>query len=259
MSLPKTKTSAITNKINLLSQKSSVSPFEVKSLQREIDTLMQVDAGEAYMLGGMLYSLVNDYDQSKLRHEKSLKLSFSLVEIVNYAVSMKRLGRVAEALFLFLKAVDSNPGDQSYVASAFQLMTFSGDFEKFDSVLSRFKKSNPTFDFREMPNVAVIESIREHLQVIGVPEAEFKLAGSLVERALTEHGYHARQMFEKVGSFDGEQHIYVELGIDAKSSADLVSINDRIADLILSSEQLTCWDKLVYNVVCFHPADNQAA
>jgi tetratricopeptide (TPR) repeat protein len=260
MTLPKTKTSAITAKINLLLKKASVSPFEVKSLQREIDTLKQIDAGEAYMLGGMLYSLVGDYEQSKLLHEKALKLSSTIVDYVNYAVSMKRLGRVTEALALYLKVTDINPADKHYVDNVLQLMTFSGDFEKFDYVLSRFKKSNPSFNFDEMSNVSIIESIREHLAKVGVPESEFKFAGSLVESVLIEYGYTAKQLFEKIGTFDTEQHVYVEMGIEAKSASDLVAINNKVAELIITSDQISCWDRLIYNIVSFHqPLNIEAA
>lgn len=260
MTLPKTKTSAITTKINLLLKKASISPFEVKSLQREIDTLKQVDAGEAYMLGGMLYSLVGDYEQSKLLHEKALKLSYTVVDYVNYAVSMKRLGRVTEALALYLKVTDINPADKHYVDNVFQLMTFSGDFEKFDYVLSRFKRANPGFDFDELPNVPIIESIKEHLEKVGIPEAEFKIAGAMVESVLIEYGYTAKQMFEKIGTFDTEQHVYIEMGIEAKSASDLVAINNKITELMITSDQISCWDRLIYNIVSFQqPINNEAA
>ncbi|WP_346829403.1 tetratricopeptide repeat protein [Pseudomonas abietaniphila] len=253
MSVPKTKSSEITEKINLLSQQAEVSPFEVKSLQRDIDRLKQSDASESYMLGGMLRSILNDYPGSKELHEKSLKLSYSLVEIVNYAVSMKRLGRSLEALPLYCKAAEMDPANPDHVSNVLQLMTFIGDFEKYDAVLGRFQRANPDFDITELTYVNTIESIRTHLDVVGVPESQFKIAGALVEKALTEFGFNSRHMLERLSNFDGVSHVYVELAVDAKSASELVQVNDRVVQLILECDELTCWDRLVYNVVSFHP------
>lgn len=260
MSVPETKSSEITERINLLSRQADVTPFEVKSLKRDIERLKQFDASESYMLSGMLCSILRDYAGSRDFHEKSLKLSYSLVEIVNYAVSMKRLGRASESLYFYFKAAEMDPANQAHVNNVLQLMTFVGDFEKYEATLSRFQKANPEYDIRELTYVTTIESIREHLSVAGVPESEFKIAGALVEKALGEFGFNSLHMLERLSNFDGVNHVYVELAVEAKSASELVQVNDRVVELILECEDLTCWDRLVYNVVSFHrPATIAAA
>ncbi|SEU10351.1 tetratricopeptide repeat protein [Pseudomonas graminis] len=259
MSVAETKSSEITGKINLLSMQAEVSPFEVKSLQREIDRLKQHDASQAYMLNGMLSSILKDYEGSKTFHEKSLKLSYSLVEIVNYAVSMKRLGRSYESLALYFKASEMDPANPDHFDNILQLMTFIGNFEKYDACLARFRKANPEFDITELTYVSTIESIRKHLEAAGVPESEFKIAGALVEQTLGEFGFNSRHMLERLSNFDGVKHIYIELAVDAKTTAELVQVNDRVVEAILGCEDLTCWDRLIYNIVSFHPNATEEA
>ncbi|MDU8542948.1 hypothetical protein [Pseudomonas syringae group sp. J248-6] len=252
MSVPETKSSEITEKINLLSRQDVVTPFEVKSLQRQIDLLKQKRAGESYMLTGMLSSILGEYPRSKEFHEKSLKISSSLVEIVNYAVSMKRLGHSTESLTLYLRAADMDPANPVYVECALQLMAFTGDFERYEALVSRFHRANPEFNISEIDFVSTINSIRHHLEVVGVPEHEFKIAGALVEQAMSEFGYNAKHMFEQLSNFDSVAHIYVELAVEAKCASDLVKVNNRVVELIIDCDALTCWDKLVYNIVSFH-------
>ncbi|MEE4622863.1 tetratricopeptide repeat protein [Pseudomonas alliivorans] len=259
MSVPETKSSEITDKINLLSQQSDVSPFEVKSLQREIDQLRKFDAGEAYMLNGMLCSVLGEYERSKDYHEKTLKLRYSVVEIINYAVSMKRLGRSRESLALYIRASEMDPGTHNHYGCIFQLMTFVGDFEEVEAILARFKKANPGFDTSELHHMKTINSIRRDLAALGVPESEFKIAGALVEKAISEFGFNCRQMSSEISNFDGVNHLYVELAVEAKSASDLVGVNDRVVELILGCEELTCWDKLVYNIIGFHSNDAEKA
>ena len=252
MSVPETKSSEITEKINLLSKQDEISPFEVKALQRDIDRLKQVSASEAYMLSGMLFSILRDYPQSKSNHEKALKLSYSPVELVNFAVSMKRLGRTSEALSLYFFASELDPANPRFVSSIIQLMTFAGDFERYSEALARFQKANPEFDIQELENIKTVKSVREHLKSVDIPESEFKLAGSLVEQVLCEFNVATKRMREKLTTFDGVKHVYIEMYVNARDASELVMINERVVESLLGDERLTCWDKIVYNVVGYH-------
>lgn len=256
MSVPETKSSEITEKINLLSKQAEISPFEVKALQRDIDRLKQVSASEAYMLHGMLFSILRDYPQSKSYHEKALSLSYSKVELVNFAVSMKRLGRSSESLSLYLAAAEMEPSNPLYINCIVQLMIFLGDFEKYSDALTRFRRANPSFNIEEIGLVGTLESIREHLNAIGIPESEFKIAGALVEQAFCEFDLTPKRMREMLSSFDGVKHVYIEMYAEAKSASELVQLNERIVELLLGEERLTCWDRIIYNVVGHHHSDD---
>lgn len=249
MPAPQLATAGITDRIQALSSKDSFTPFEVKALHRDIERLKAADASQAYMLSGMLYAVVGDYSNATEMHQKNLRLSPQLVGYVNYGVSLKKLGRLAESKAIFIKALAFAPGSLEVFEKIMQTSTFLLDYGDVEDVVSRFSKASPETDIEGLDYMRTCRSIMSHLQQLSIPLEEYKFVGSCIERALIEFGLNADQMHERLSNFDGVKHIYIEIPVKVKDAAQLVEINDTLVNFILENDLVTCWDKLIVNFV----------
>ncbi|PUB45650.1 hypothetical protein ACI51W_06395 [Pseudomonas marginalis] len=111
MSLPNTKGEEITARLEILSKRSEVNPFEVPSLKKDIEKLASVNAAEFFMLGGMLAATLGDSGESKELHEKTLRLVSDEVTFFNFGISMKTVGDFTLANKMFNKVAEKLPGD----------------------------------------------------------------------------------------------------------------------------------------------------
>lgn len=251
-----TKSAAITQRLNELAQSTSPSEFELRALLREVEQLKSVDAACYYMLRGMVFSLSHKYEDSKEYHEKSLKLAAgSAVFYVNYALSMRRLGRSLEALNLVLKALELEPSSQATLREVLLTMIYAGDFSSFESVREKFLKANPAIEFEGIEEAAKVMSIRKDIERVGIPSEEYKIAVGIVEKILYDNSLVSVSSMISSSGYDGVLHLSTYYGVDLTSSAILKKVNDEIADAMAGAENLTCWDQMVFNVVVAQPED----
>lgn len=249
MSVPNSKGEEITARIEALSKRSEVTPFEVRSLKKDIEKLISVNAAEAYMLGGMLAAITGDYAESKELHEKSLRLVADVVGYFNFGVSMKTVGDLTLAKKMFDKTSELVPGDQELLVHRLQTMAFLLDYNALDSIVADFKKANSTFDIEALK---AVQDAREFIGRVGghgISIEQISKVGLHIEHALMKHGLSTTHMVEKVSNFDGVSHIYIELNVDANSASQLVEVNEYLMDLILEDSAIVDWDKIVVNVV----------
>jgi tetratricopeptide (TPR) repeat protein len=258
MPAPQLATASITDRIQALSDQESIRPFDVKAIERDIERLKAVSAAEAFMLSGMLYASLGDYEASKDMHQKSLRLSMNEVGLVNYGISLRKLGRLKEAKVSFLKALARSPGSAAIFEKVIQTSTFICDYEDLESLVSSFVKANPSFDLQSIECMRNAESIVSHLASLEIPLAEYKLVGEFIEQAMLEFDLLSEIINERLSSFDGSSHVYVEVPLPVKSAGQLVAINDRVAELVLSCDEISSWDKLVVNFVDSRSAPNSA-
>lgn len=249
MPVPDSKGSDITKRIEKLSKRSDISPFEVKSLQKEIDRLMTVDAAEAYMLGGMLAAMTGDLDNSKALHEKSLRLECDVVGLFNFGVSMKKVSNFTLALELFAKAAELSPGEFEIATHRLQTMSFLLDFTGFSCVFDELVKTHPGKNVQEMPAVLNAQGIMESLNALDISIDEYSKFGRHVEKSLLERGLSAFEVTQHISSFDGVSHMYAEYHVDVTSAELLVEVNELLMENIISDESLEGWDKVVINIV----------
>lgn len=248
MPVPDSKGSDITLRIEALSKRNDISPFEVKSLQREIDKLMAVSAAEAYMLGGMLAAIIGNRDESRSLHEKSLKLEYDVVGVFNYGVSMKKVGKLSLAKQEFAKAFEMAPGDTEIFEHSVQTMNFLLDYSQFESVVDFMRRARPDFDISDNPEVLIARSVIEHLESLDVSIGEFRAFGLHAEQALLKYDLSAIWVSERYSHFDGAPHIYVEFLVDSNSASVLYDVNEYLMDLVLGDECLKSWDKIILSV-----------
>jgi tetratricopeptide (TPR) repeat protein len=249
MPAPQLATAGITDRIQALDGREPISPFELKSIERDIDRLKGVSAAEAYMLSGMLSAALGDYGSSKESHLRSLRLAMDDVGLVNYGISMRKLGRLKEAQVNFLKALERSPGSIDILEKVVRTCVFLCDYEDFEAIIARFNKANPESVIEDMECMGNARSIVSHLERLNIPLSEFKMVGEFIEQAMIEFELVADHLHERLSNFDGVQHVYVEIPLAVKSAHKLVAINDRIAELVLGCEEITSWDRLVVNFV----------
>lgn len=259
MPAPQLASASITDRIQLLSQKDEVTRFEVKGIEHEISKLQKVDAGEAFMLSGMLFAALGEYENSKAQHEKSLLLPYDYVKLVNYGISMRRVSRLNEAKALFIRALERSPGSEDTFKMFVHTSTFLFDYDGLEEVVERVLKANPDLDLERMACMDTVASIMSHLEKLSVSLDEYKLFGEHVQQVLQEYNTRTNNMHEKISSFDGVQHMYVELLIRAVDARQLVAMNDRLADLVLSDDRIESWDKIVINFSGYHNGESSVA
>ena len=258
MPAPQLATASITDRIQALNGKESILPFEIKALERDIERLKAVSAAEAYMLTGMLNAALGKYEESKASHQKSLRLTVDDVGLVNYAISLRMLGRLSEAKVTFIQAMERSPASSDILEKLIRTCTFLCDYEDLEDIKSRFIKANPEYDLEDMPCMENVRSILQHLDRLGIPLSEFKAVGAFIEQTMIEFDLVAEHMHERISSFDGVQHVYVEIPTPIKDAAQLVALNDRFTDLILGCDEITHWDKLIVNFVDSRTAPTSA-
>lgn len=249
MPVPNSKGEDITKRIEEISKRSDVSPFEVKSLQRDIDNLMAVDAAEAYMLGGMLAAMTGNRAEAQALHEKSLRLKCDVVGLFNFGVSMKKVNNLSLAKELFSRADAISPGDLQVASHRFQTMNFLLDYEEFEDVMTNLQKAHPGINAQEIPEVQVAQGIIDNLSGMGVSLGEYRRFGQHAEQALLQFDLSATHIVQRVSSFDGVPHIYAEYHVEINSADVLVEANEALLERILGDESLANWDKVIINIV----------
>lgn len=248
MAVKATKGASITLRVNaLLHRRTRPTDFEIRALKRDIEGVKNANLGEYYMLLGMIHSLAGDVEKSIEFHEKSLRVSGDVVDYTNYGLSMRRLGRGSISLPIMLKALEMSGYSPDVLQDTMSSMLYSGDFSRFDEVISKFSKTHPEAEL--VPQVASVNAIRGDLKFLEIPESEFQRAMEIVESVVVGCGHVPDAMDVSISSFEGVNHLYGEIVLSVSGSEELSSINDRIADAIISAEDLECWDRLIFNVV----------
>lgn len=258
MAVKATKSSHITERLNVLSDQEVQSEFEIFSIKRDIDQLLKVDAAVHYMLLGMFYSVTGNEAASIENHEKSLKLTSEPVYIMNYGLSLRRLGKTAESLDMILQAYNKEPHSTDSVMEVFTAMFCSGDVSRFDEVCERFMRASPTSSLDDFEDARKINKIKLDLARAGVPESEFPIAMQLVQNAVFGLGYRTESVATVLNSFDGVSHLSVEIGFNVKSGRELAALSETIADAVVSDERITAWDRLIFTAVLNHEVEDRA-
>lgn len=91
MPAPQLAIASISHRIQALSSPESILLFDVKAIERDIEHLKAISVAEAYMLTGMLKSILGDYDASNEMHQRFLHLSTGDVGLVNEIALVQQL------------------------------------------------------------------------------------------------------------------------------------------------------------------------
>lgn len=250
MPLPATISGQITDKINALANGQKLSEIEVRGLRKEIEKLKSQSADEYFMLSGMLCSLLNDYDGAKQNHEKALRLSAGDIDLINYGLSLRRLGRHKESLPLMIKACSISPGSAEAMQEALLGMVFAGDFTCFDLITSIFQKANPGYDLTDFHSYGSVIATRSHLKAAEVPEGEYSAVLGIVEEVVFSNECQIHGIGVRLSRFESVPHISVELSVGEVGFEKLYRMNEELADKLSFRDDLTRWDRVIVNLTC---------
>jgi tetratricopeptide (TPR) repeat protein len=248
MPAPKTNTDEITSRIEALSKRKEVLPFEVKYLQREIGKLIATYPAEAFMLSGMLAGMTGNRSEAKSQHEKSLSLEYEVVGVYNYGVSMKKVGELSLAKSLFAKSLAMSPGDWEIFDHQLQTYCFLLDYRDFEALVSVMQKARPEENLAEHPDVIMTREHLNSLEQLGISLEEYSRFGLHAEQALLKFDLHAHRVSESVSSFDGVPHMFVEYHVESNSADVLFEVNELLVDLIMEDDALHSWDKVILSI-----------
>lgn len=249
MAVPQLATGDLTSQIQELSKREVINQVEVKGLLRKIEALQKHSASDSFMLAGMLYSATGDFEKSKAMHDKSLLYPHGYVELVNYGISMQRAGRMNLARDLFLKAFNISPGSQAILEKFILVATMACNFEGFDAAVAAFNKASPGNNLENHKVMTTARGILEHLEVLSIPLEEYALVGEHIETVMIKYSVSPVRIIERVTHMGEHSHMYMEVSVPAISADQLVSLNDNLADLIISDEKISNWDKFIINFV----------
>ncbi|WP_236191319.1 hypothetical protein [Pseudomonas pharyngis] len=255
MPVKATNSADLTSQLNILAKKRNPSEFEMRLFRKEVEALKGVNADEYYMLLGMLDAVRGDLQSSVENHERALKLSKDPVDLMNYGLSMRRLGQFLKSQELMLLAFEQAPNSPETFNEVCLSLIFSGDFSIIDEAQNRFKRANPSFDLYDIDTYANILHIRECLAKSSIKESEYTKILSTLSNVLLKYNLSIEDLDVDLSSFDGVKHVSVFIRVYLDSPEKLFEINERLADEVISMEDLECWNRLILNVINYDSQD----
>lgn len=223
--------------------------LEKKRVLRSIEPLKTVDVVSYYSFMGVYYSILGDYESCRAEHLKALKLSSKPELFLNYAVSIRRLGRYSESLSILISGGRSNFTAVDYISEICETVYITGDFGGFDSALEVFSRANPEVQLQDVWAIKKVLELRRVLKLAGVPEREYCHAMTIVNQVLISNGFSNRFTMVSSGGLDGVPHISTRFAVPVTQSKLLSQINDQFADAIISDDELSSWDRLIFTAV----------
>lgn len=130
--------------------------FELRSIEKEANTLLKTDAASAYMVLGIVYGIKGDYEQCTDNFSRSIKLYDYSVVRTNYAVSLQRIGRLSESYKQIEKALDISGFDIEIYQIAIPILFLSGHPEKVIELSEALVKSKS--EINEQTQIIVNDS-----------------------------------------------------------------------------------------------------
>lgn len=103
--------------------------FLAAKISREIEKIKKNNAASAYMLKGMLESVLWNPKEAKINFEKAIFLDSSYIVLHNYALAMKKLSYFELSLSLYERALSKNPADKDVVLELIDVAILLGKTE----------------------------------------------------------------------------------------------------------------------------------
>lgn len=103
--------------------------FLAAKISREIEKIKKNNAASAYMLKGMLESVLWNTAEAKENFEKAERLESSYIVLHNYALAMKKLSCFDLSLSLYEKVLHKNPADKDVALELIDVAILLGKTE----------------------------------------------------------------------------------------------------------------------------------
>lgn len=244
---PQTKANEIMGQLKQLEQKPEAIDWDFAVVKREIDSLKRIDAVSYYMLCGMLNCIKGNATGCIAEHERSVNLApTDIVVLVNFAISLRKLGRYSDSLNLIEKASSLEPSNIRLISEALTSTLVSGRFSVMEKLIDRASRAtNKASD--EISQVANYRAFRHLIEHFKLSESIFVKLGSIVEELIQKLGKNisgSAVMHHKVADVP---YIAIEFSLPL-SGPQLAEVNNGFMERFFADDSLEdAWGKVVYN------------
>jgi tetratricopeptide (TPR) repeat protein len=204
--------------------------FAIARFKKDISALMTKDPQVGYMVSGIFYSLLGDFDKSDRDHKKSLNYGANAIVYSNYVVSLSKARQYKSAYAISMEALKKLPGNISLVSSAIMTSYSLGKISEVINLFEEYKKLAVNEDICE--HISFVVSEAESLKSSGVDLDELSIAFDLFLDILDHKSVAIEEL--DIAPYDGEYSIFVRVG----ASPEVVSkLNDDICDVLIELDE----------------------
>ncbi|MBN2899673.1 hypothetical protein [Acidithiobacillus sp.] len=234
--IPATDMSFAIKQLNQMVKDKSWTSFQLRRIENQAKTGMDIDPAEAHVVLGIIASLrgqtdkIHEHFRVALQFPKNMSLNY-----VNYSIALRWVGLITEAFSMADKGAVCFPDDKMLLREAIDTAFGSGHFLRAnDLVNNQWTKLSPDASFQDRQQ---IEKSAEWLQSRDMSE---KCVSSLVEIAFSI----ARERLNFHKSFNGIQIDVLADGTDQFLAYDILinetpeiisNLNEEFIDASLDS------------------------
>lgn len=163
------KASDLITRLNDLHKPGSRDQFAIRRVEKEVESLRDVDRDHYYEFKGIIATLRNDPDEMSAQFKKALNITGFRTEVSwNFAISLSSLGFYIEARKNYEKILDDLKGNPEFLFKFINISFVSGHFIQARDMIQDWKKLIPNEKFKleksitECANFLVSEGISEN-------------------------------------------------------------------------------------------------
>lgn len=247
MAVPKTIASELIERLNSLSASGQqLSAFEKASFKRDIEALKTKDAKVGFMAAGVFFALTGDANKAFENHETSLRYSGNHPTMLkNFAISLKHLGYYTLAFDRYCEALKKDNTDRSCALKAAELVTCTGKFLVFESVLSSYIKAAQDEAIMNEYNIEHYEIAKKAAQRLKISDVNYNHAFMKAEEVIKKYDVRPTECI--VNTINSDGHDYLSLELRVKCSGDvLAQMNEDMASLVAEDFEFEEWNRMIY-------------
>lgn len=224
---PNSKTFELVDKINAFANSKERDEFTRRALDREIESMKNVDPAIAFAMGGMLAAAIYDESAAKKQFEAARRLrpDDSLIEL-NYSKALSNLGLARDARETARTIFGRNSGDLHVLDELISLTLLSGRVLEASELIILREQLKPQ---EEHPNGEIVVELDSFCRRHNLQDDEVEPLLELTLNVLHDAGfYHVSDEFRVAQ--DGESEWFSWSIEVAKSLETVVELNAKLAE-----------------------------
>lgn len=247
MAVPKTIASELIDRLNDLSiSKKQLSAFEKASFKRDIEALKSKDAKVGFMAAGVFFALTGEKDKALESHEASLRCSGNHPTMLkNYAISLKHLGYYTSAFDRYCDALKKDRTDTFCALKAAELVSCTGRFQAFESILSSYIKATQDEAIMNEYNIEQYDSAKKAAQRLKISDDNYNHAFMKAEEVIRKYNVRPTECIVNAVNSDGHDYLSLELRVMC-SGETLAKMNEDMATLVAEDFDFSEWNRMIY-------------
>lgn len=233
MPLPQSAAQELTERVNnLLARHAPPSAFELRLIEREAKNLMGVDAAIAYQTLGIVAAMNGDVEQAKSNHQHAIRLRpGDVLAIINYAISLLRLGYPAEAFCESARAAQIAPHDYKVLSECLDYAMRAGLFVEAAKCVSRIEQKHQLLE-QDEAHAGILECAADIQRSRDLPDDWASTVIGVTVGVQREHGIYSTAI--ALGSCQDDESCWLAYEIYTWCDAETVCrLNDALLDKLV--------------------------